>query len=456
MLVSHGGTGRSVAMRWLDDVDVACRPPEYLHESERSGLQWMSMLLPYGSTVTVRGVPQHAGRRLLLSDGLTEVPFVEDGAGAVVARWPLTGTTTLRVVARFGDVVIPQSDPLVIDSLPDLSPVVRLEGAPRTVTVADEQQGVLALRYEAVDDHGLREVHLVLRSGTREERRVLSKLDGEQTHDKGGYVLKLRDPFVKASHVPVEVTIEAKDNDPLTGPKWGASPAIVLLPPNVGEPEARRLDALRRVRDALVDALAWRIATPPPADAKARAGFVDEETRRAEFAAALAAETLSQSYAGVRVPPRLRSMLVAQEQKTQKAVDAEVRAPTPAAHAEVVRATERFVLVVDAMVRGMGMKDAREAARLLADAADDLALGAAQRRGEGEGEREGSAARARVWERWRRRARGLGAGGKSRAGSRATVRMDAATLVLTGRRGQSLLRLGALGRDLGEITSTRT
>ena len=42
----------------------------------------------------------HPGRRLLLSDGTTEVPFVDDGAGAVVARWPLTVGTTLHVVAR--------------------------------------------------------------------------------------------------------------------------------------------------------------------------------------------------------------------------------------------------------------------------------------------------------------------------------------------------------------------
>jgi hypothetical protein len=439
VLVARQGTA-PVPMRWLDEVDLASRPPEYLHEGERSGLQWMSLLLPYGSTITVQGVPQHAGRRLFLTDGITEVPFVEDGAGAVVARWPLKDTTTLHVVARFGDVVIPQSDPLLLDSLPDLAPVVRLEGAPRTLRVADEQQGTVPLRYEATDDHGLREVHLVLRSGTREERRVLSRLDGEQTTDKGGYVLKLRDPFVRASHVPVEVTVEAKDNDPLTGPKWGASAAIVLVPPDVGEPEARRLDALRRVRDALVDALAWRIATPPPQDAKARAGFVDEEGKRAEFDEALATETLSQTYAGVRVPPRLRSMVLAQEQKTRKAVDAEARGAMPAGHAEVVRATERFVLVVDAMVRGMGMKDAREAAKLLADAADDLALGAAQRRAEGVGlgAGVGSGAGSRVGR------------GRLGLGSPATVRMDAATLVLGGG-GQALLRLGALGRDLGEI-----
>src|SRR6185312_2985005 len=97
-----------------------------------------------------------------------------------------------------------------------------------------------AIKYEAADDHGLREVHLVLRSAGREDRRVLTHLDGETRSDAGGRVLRLVDPFLKKSHAPVEVTVEAKDNDPLSGPKWGASPAITVIPPDVGEPEARR------------------------------------------------------------------------------------------------------------------------------------------------------------------------------------------------------------------------
>ena len=238
-----------VAMRWLDDIEVVARPPDYLHESEHHDLALSPLALPYGSLLTLRGVPGHPGRRLLLADGTTEVPFVDDGAGAVVARWPLTQSTTLRVVARFGEVVIPEPDALALQSIPDAAPVVTLEGAPRQVRLLDENED-LAIKYEATDDHGLREVHLVLRSGTREERRVLARLDGETTRSQGGQVLRLRDPFLRKSHAPIEITVEAKDNDPLTGPKWGASPALTLLPPDVGEPEALRLDALRTLRDA--------------------------------------------------------------------------------------------------------------------------------------------------------------------------------------------------------------
>jgi hypothetical protein len=86
-----------------------------------------------------------------------------------------------------------------------------------------------------------------------------------------------------------------------------------------------------------------------------------------------------------------------------------------------VKATERFVLVLDAVIRGLGVHDTRESAKQLADVADDLALGASQMQGDDRDARAG--------------------GG---------VRMDAAHGVLAGG-GRVMLRMGSLGRDLGEI-----
>jgi hypothetical protein len=419
VLAARGGTA-PVAMRWLDQIEIVLRPPDYLHENEQRAIAMMSLSVPYGTLVTVRGVPSHPGRRLLLSDGTTEVPFVDDGAGQVVARWPLLATSTLHVVARFGGVVVQEPDGLPLESIPDQTPVVTVEGAPRRIVLLDQTDDI-PIRYVATDDHGLREVHLVLRSGTREERRVLARLDGETKTDKGGQLLKPRDPFLRKSHAPVEVTVEAKDNDPLTGPKWGASPAVTIIPPDVGEPEARRLDGLRKLRAALVDTLAWRLSHDPPAEAAARKAFVDEETTRTTGDESLALNTMVQTYGGVHVASRLVAMIQAQQQKTRAAVTAEARAPSGATHAAAVKATERFVLVVDAIIRGLGFHDSRESAKQLADVADDLALGASRMQGD-----DGDA-----------RLRGA-------------ARMDAAALVLAGG-GRVMLRLGALGRDLGEI-----
>ena len=430
LLARHGQA--PVSMRWLDEIEIVVRPPDYLHEGERRGSAMMTSALPYGTQVTVRGIPTHPGRKLLLgaskrgdesanSGEVPEVAFVDDGAGAVVARWTVTQSVSLRVVARFGDVSIAGSEALAIESIPDARPTVRLTGAPRQIQLLEQGDDDIPVQYKATDDHGLREVHLVLRSGTREERRVLARLDGLTTSDEGGRVLRPRDPFLKKSHAPVQVTVEAKDNDPLTGPKWGASEAIVIVPPAVGEPEARRLEALRTFRDALVDLLAWQLSNDPPAGAPERSAFVAEESKRTVEVERLLARTLDGVYGGLRVPTRIRAALSAPERRTRRAVDAETKSPSSATHGETVKATERYVLVTDAIVRGLGLKDARGSARQLADVADDLALGASQARD----------------------AAGADAHG-------AEVRMDAATQVLAAG-GGFMKGLGTLGQDLGEI-----
>jgi hypothetical protein len=409
-----------LGMAWLSEPQLRARPPDYLHQEERRVTPYEDVALPRGTLLTVRGTPVHAGRRLLLTDGSAEVPFVDDGTGQVVARWPLGEPVQLRIVARFGEVVIPESNDTAVESIPDRAPDVVLEGAPKRIVLAGEEDASeIPIHYEASDDHGLREVHLVMRAGAREERRVLARLDGETKADRGGYNLRANDPFIKKSHAPIEIRVEAKDNDPITGPKWGASDAITVVPPDVGEPEARRLAALVRLRDALVDALAWRLAHGVPKELKDRREFLDREAKFEDDASELLESTLATSYAGVRVPGRLAAMLRGRMRKVKEAVTNETRSPSTKAHAAVVKATERIVLVVDAVVQGQGLKDTREVAKELADVADDLAVG-------------GSLAQ------------------KPPEKARGVQRMDAAAMVLGGG-GRSMMRLGSLGRDLGEI-----
>lgn len=421
VLLARNGVA-PIGMHWLVDSELRARPPDYLHMDEKVYVRADKLVLPRGSLLTFKGVPAHAGRKLALSDGKNEVPFVDDGATGVVARWPLTESVSLRIVARFGEVVIEEPDALELVSIPDEAPLVTLEGAPRTVFVANEDTTEIPIRYEASDDHGLREVHLVLRAGTREERRVLARLDGETRRDSGGHVLRASDAFVKRSHVPVEIRVEAKDNDPITGPKWGASEPITLVPPDIGEPEALRLDALRKLRDRLVDGLAWRLESGvPKTDLKK---WLDEEKTSVAADESAVEATLVASYAGLRIPSRLASMIRGQMRKVREAMDAEARAAGAPTHAKLVTATEKLVLVVDGVIRGLGQRDAQTSAKQLADVADDLALGLAQMQ------------RATT--------------DKADDASRGAQRADASEHVLQGGRKQ-LAKLGSLGRDLGEI-----
>lgn len=406
-------------MSWLAQVDARGRPPEYLHQDERRIVATQGAALPRGTLITLRGRPVHVGRLLVLTDGKSEVPFVDDGTGAMVARWPLVDTAELRVAARFGDVLIREGDALMIESIPDALPVVRLDEAPRQIMLATEDVREIPIRYEATDDHGLREVHLVLRTASREERRVLAKLDGETKHERGGHVLRTTDPFLKRAHTPVEIRVEAKDNDAVTGPKWGASESITVVPPNVGESEAKRLAVLMELRGAFVDTLAHRMMHPPPSDPKQRRDYTDDEKGRARRGDDDIERALGSTFAGLRVPARLQAIIRGQSRKLKEAHAALVRNPSATSHAGVVRATERFVLVVDAVVQGLGMRDTKDVAKRLVEPAEDLALACVE-------------------------------ADRNTERAKANLRADGEEMVLRGGRG-SLAQLGTLGRDIGEI-----
>jgi hypothetical protein len=390
-------------MTWLKSARVTAQPPGYLRLPDREFVPGaLPRSQPAGTLLTVHGTPVRDGRRLVLTDGSREVPFVGDGAGGVVARWTLERSTTLRVAARFGAVAVVDEQPVRFGVRPDASPVVKVEGAPRTVRLTE--MGRLEILYSASDDHGLRQIDVVLRAGDREDRRVLARLGGETTLERGGHALTPRDPFLRRMFLPVRVTVEARDNDPLTGPKWGRSEPITVVPPAVGEPEAARFLALLGARHSIVDFLAWQLGRP---DAKA----FDRTARvRARRAANELRGVLAETYGGLTVPAGLSSFLRGQIQVLQSRL---VPGASP------IRRTEDALLAVDVAIEALGRRDAQTVARRLADVAEEAAQGAAQ---------------ARETEQ-----RVLG-----------SVRLDAALAALQAG-GEQLRQLSALGHDLGSI-----
>lgn len=407
-----------LAFDWLDEILVVATPPAYLHENARIRPGFGEMSLPRGTTLIVRGRPVHAGRQLVLVDDLgEEIPFVDDAQGGMVARFTLGESTRLGISARFGGVRIPQRGSFELVSIPDLTPEVVLEGAPRTARLLDEPEIVVS--YEVRDDHGLREIHLVLRAGNREDRRVLAELDGEPRAHRGAMRLKSTDPFFRRTYVPVELVVEARDNDPITGPKWGKSEAITLLPPAVGEPEALRYAALGRARDGLVDLLAFRGEAEVGAKAAELREHAQAESIESGRAFELIEEILDASYGGLSVPRRTSLLIRGQLRRLREALAAELRSTTQKAHDEHLRATEDATLSMEAIVRALGARDSASISKRLADVAEDAASGAEMARSSIE------------------RARGI-------------TRLEAAEIVLE-KGGEQLLKLGALGQDLGEI-----
>jgi hypothetical protein len=405
-------------LAWIDEVSMGAAPPEYLHQSGADVRPFRRTAQPRGTTLTVRGRPIHQGRVVVLTDGTADVPFVDDGAGGLVARWTVADSTTLWVAARLGEVRVRQSDEQAVTSIADETPRVVVEGAPRTVRLLDEPS--IPVHYEATDDHGLREVDLVLRAGPREERRVLSHPAADVLVDRGGYQVAANDKFFKKTYTPVEITVEARDNDVVSGPKWGKSAPIVVIPPQVGEPEALRYAALIKARDAVTDLVAARVLDKAPTAADAKA-HVAREIAAQVIAVKAVQEALAGTYGGLQVRGVVTSLARGQLRRLAKALEAEKASPVAAKHQKLLDESEAALLALDAGVRMIGDKDTRAVAKRLADVADEAAAGLL-------------AATTATDE-------------KSSLG-----RIDASIQVLDGG-GKQMLRLGDLGLDIGEIVA---
>jgi hypothetical protein len=233
--------------------------------------------------------------------------------------------------------------------------------------------------------------------------------------------LAATDRFFKRTYAPIEISVEARDNDPLLGPKWGKSPVITVIPPIVGEPEALRYEVLERARDAFVDLTAFRLENE--IGAKAEQGQLRahalRETEETDRAASELEQGLDQSFGGLRVPKRVKVLAEGQVRKLREALAREVKRTTLANHDANRKVTEDFTLALDAVLKRLDVTDSVGIAKRLADVADDAAEAATQARRPSE------------------RAQGI-------------ARLDVGTGILGGGGGE-LLRLGMLGRDLGEI-----
>lgn len=366
VMVARNGRA-PVPMPWLGSLRVESQPPAYLRSEAHPLFPEGTVHEPAGSVILFQGVPEREGRQLVLVGDGREVPFVSDGAGSVVARWTLTQPVTLQVAARFGKVLITEPDALSLKPIADEAPQVELDDAPRSVLLQDLQ--ALELRYSVRDDHGLREIALVLRSGGRESRRTLERLDGEAKQHTGAQALSPRDPLLRRSFLPVEVTVEARDNDGVAGAKWGASPAITVVPPGIGEGEAARYAALKEARAALVrvyaqaqregDAASKKDAPNVPADVARKA-----QAEQVKVALEPLRRFVDASYVGAQVPKPLKAFLQGQARALER----------PAATRETfVRRLEDVLLAVDAALRATGNHDAEGVAKRLGDAAEEVA-----------------------------------------------------------------------------------
>lgn len=407
-------------MEWLEYASLEAKAPAYLGNS-RTSLMWESAAgLPEGAVVSVRGRPLWPGVNLVLYGGEHEVPFVDDGDGALVAHWTLDSDVELRIAARFGDVLIREPDSVQIHSMPDQLPQVVLAGAPRELQLSELTQ--LELQWRAVDDHQVSQVDLVLRSGGKEERRTLDRPSPGMRQATGGHLVYPDDPFISQSFLPVVVRVEARDNNVERDREvWGRSDAFVLKPVNVGQAQAVRLEALLGLRSELIDILAQHRGVTTSKDAAGPQSAKEEREAKAALRDKLvqvrerARAVLAATYLGLPVARGLAAFVQGQFDTVVREVG---RAGV--SRDKQVAALEAAVLGLDAGIASMSHRDARDVSKSLGDVADEMAFAARQAQ---EGEESLEPAR---------------------------ERLDLAISVLADG-AQSLRRLGVLGADLGSV-----
>ncbi len=398
VLLARGNVA-PMPMHLVELAPVTVQPPAYLHGSPDSIEFDSTSAQPQGSLVIVRGMPSRDGLELVVTDGTRDVPFVSDGQGGITARYQLESTVRLRVAARFGRVLVLQSEVLLLDAIADRVPLVELEGAPKRVSIGDNP--VVDLHYGVADDHGIREIDLVLRAGAREERRLLVRLDGEAQKYTGAYVLDAADAFLTSSYGSVEVLVAARDDNNQNGASWGQSQTVIIDKPSLGQVQVRRRDAYLEVRNQLVDWLALAQVKPKS---------TDELAQHRSRAISLFAGLESGAINDPAMRKILRAFLRAQRDKLSR---------VPKASGRLAPLIEEVTLSVDSAFEAIAYRDAEHVSRLLADVAVEIESGA--------------------------RAISLG---EQREHGAARVQAAEATL---GTGAAELKRLGRLGGDLGEI-----
>ncbi len=359
--LSHHGRA-PVPMFWLDVDAVSALPPAYLRASEHSLLFGSRVSEPKGTLIWIRGVPIHPGVDLILTSGDHFADFEGSAAGEMIARWTVEQSARLRVAARLGQVIIEQGDELIVDSEIDAPPVVELENASRAIQMGQVDR--VELFYRATDDHGLRQIDLVMKSADREERRQLIRLDGQQREYQGSHAVAITEPFLKNAHLPVTLRIEARDDNSLAENNWGHSDWMTVEPPSPGETEAARLGILDSIRAALLDWLAQEIV---PDQAASNSKVADARVERR--AIKLLRVALDEGHGAWEWPRPIELLLRAEREKLEKMA---------LYSSNAVQTLEHAALAVDAAHHALAERDATSVARSLAELADDIARGARQ------------------------------------------------------------------------------
>ncbi|MEW5847306.1 MAG: DUF4175 family protein [Myxococcota bacterium] len=275
--------GRAAALPPLwSDVSALLTFPAYMKQEPRllDGISG-DISAPKGTEVLLRARADRAvqSARLILGSG--DVPLTVAEGRNLSGQFTVQdgGRYRLALVDSHGDEVVEQ-DGHTITVEPDLAPTVELlePGEDRTVSL-DERLGI---SFKGRDDHGLTEFNLVvrnLRKGGEPVRKSLSELTDEPTEHAGGGGLDLRSLEARPGDRLV-ISVEAKDNDTVSGPKTGVSVNRTLKVFSAAEHHSELIAKQEELMQRMVIQLADEMETPLDPPDEGSPATPDQEAER--------------------------------------------------------------------------------------------------------------------------------------------------------------------------------
>ena len=223
------------------EVELTHRHPAYLRLPDRVEVGLGDVRAPVGTHVRIRFEADRPLRsaRLEAPGGITEM--IIDGSTAT-GRLVVTRDGAWKALLEdLSGGVDPDPPTHLISALVDASPDIRLR-APEADEIVLAPGESLELRWSAKDDHGIGEVVVVRRASTGEaqdpaagdaspgssrespgsSRESLGTFEPPTPQRSGSRTLSARALGLEADQ-PIEIWLEARDDDEVSGPKWAAS-----------------------------------------------------------------------------------------------------------------------------------------------------------------------------------------------------------------------------------------
>jgi len=273
----------STAAPVVGDLSIVLRYPEYLERADRR-LDTISggLRTPLGTTVVLEGrsLVDGAVRGVANLPGGGKSPLIVDTDRRVRGRF-VVGAAGVFSLALGTKSLLVEGPERRLAVEPDSPPTIRLLRPNGAVEVAED--GEIVIDFEAEDDHGLKQVDLILRAGPRLElRKTIIRLTDRVKQLRTSY--RWTPESVRTGEeTEIRLELEVYDNDNIFGPKPGRSDPLDV---RVLTPQSRHKTVAKEeseTLDALIDLLASRLENLPhsnkhPGDARERFVRLRRET----------------------------------------------------------------------------------------------------------------------------------------------------------------------------------